>query len=548
MSILLPTSFRQNHQFKCSPIFPAIRIFSVVSHHTHTQGQISFHHDVPTNQKRYNAQQRGFHNEMSLLALQHDSSINSSSLATPTSTQTHLTHHSGMEQETPLMRIAKLPSHPPPPPIPLSHPPPSTTHRNHSTMSVQQEGEPQPWFAVPDPTPLSPLTCGSDVDSENSYGSPDHSKVSHDQDTMSHDKNDLPSAERTLDVPIQRSHDQEKESYVHHEYAKVSRDKPKVKHSSRSKVSSSDQEDIDVAPAIPSRTKMESDREGVSPSLSELYQQARGSMSPEGFLDYPKRNTPLHSPRGPLEKASTEDPLWYCPRDSMQQDKPSPYETAVKTPSSLHLAAKWEGSREMESPTLRQAKESRRNSNTSFSSSKHSSSHSQLGSSNSAISSPPNSGRLLQDKPRSTVSSSSAGGSPAMVPVQKKLSYPLLSSSPNPSQLPPLPAGSSSAPPTKKRMGRTDSDAILWPSHHTPLHRMASGGSSSSHTTPPTSHVSMGASVLPSSLQAQAGRGQRSTAPPKKGGATSDGSVDSYHSNGPSVEGNVNQIIRYVMS
>lgn len=456
------------------------------------------------------------------------------------------THHFE-EKDAPLMRIARLPSHPPPPPITPSHPtphsvtpslPPPRTQSQTSVAAAQQ-----PWFAVPDPTPLSPLTYGSDADSEMTE-SHDHSKVSRDHSTVSHDKSSSLAGAAAVVGGVkshdnnEKSHDEQEGPFPHHKYAQISKKK-----NNSSKVSRDSEED--TPPSLPPRQLTESERGGVSPSLTELYQRARGSrsLSPEEYLDYPKGSTPLESPRGQLEKTGGgEDPLWYCQRDSLPLDKPNPYETAVVTPSTLHLATRGGVSSPAASdlpPSLKQTKKIHRNSNTSFGSSKHSSSHSQLGSSlsasNSAASSP-SSARFVQDKgpPVIPVLQDTYRSSP----LGKKLSHPTIGfSNPMHAPSPPLEARGSggSSSPAKKRMLRTESDAVLRPVH-TPVHRISSDNT---YRAPPTSHVSSG---LGSSLQAQVGRGQRSR---KRSGATPEGSLDSYHSNGPSVEGKLNQIIRY---
>lgn len=306
-------------------------------------------------------------------------------------------------------------------------------------------GEPQPWFSIPEPTPLSPLTCGSDADSEFS------------PDTESREVEEQEGGEG-MEEDGREEEEEEKE------------------------------EDVQNGEG----------EENASPNLSELYQRTRGS-SPESYLEYSREEQPPPPPQ------ETEDPLWYRPRDSGQFDEvvPMPYETVVKPPPSPQHSAKWiEQELEETDANVLQTLASPRHSGVNYNS----------------LQSPPTSPR-------------------GVVPPEQL--YRVVGRKPHGTGSPQKQHASFQRPP----MSRTVSDNL--PYSHSPQEHVTRRASETSNRTEPHSLASTGPS---SSLQSHAASSLQQSSLPQGHSKSSDqqsGTMNgSYHSNGPSVEGNLNQVIR----
>ena len=360
----------------------------------------------------------------------------------------------------------------------------------HVRRSGTLGSEPQPWYSIPEPIPLSPLTCGSDADSEFSPDT-ENREVEEQQGGGENREED------------RRQEDEEREEGEREEGER-------------------EEGEREVQDG-------EKGEENASPSLSELYQRTRGS-SPESYLEY------SHEEQAPSTPKETEDPLWYRPRDSgCQFDEvvPMPYETAVKPPPSPQRSVKWTDlEREETDADKLQSLASPRHSGVSYCS----------------LQTPPTSPRgcslpIPPTSPRGcslqTPPTSPRGCSLQTPPTSPRGVVP-------PEQLYTVverrPRGTGSprkqyAPFQRPPVTRTVSDNLPY----SPREHVTRRASETSNHTEPHSLASSGPS---SSLQSHAASSLQQSPGHHKSSDQSGTVNDCYHSNGPSVEGRLNQVIR----
>ncbi len=294
-----------------------------------------------------------------------------------------------------------------------------------------------------------------------------------------------------------------------------------------------------------------------STSISELYHETRQS-SPEDYLEYNQEQVPPQ--QSPVSPQTTEDPLWYRPRDSVGPSdqlevvqEPMPYETVVRPPPSPQRSVKWKDLKQtdFEPPSKASPHLSERSCSSTKTGDSSSSSHtSPRGSSHSSPRAAPK--LSSPEQPRVSVGRTMSDSAPLLPPHPHPLRG--TRSLQRPPAVPTYPC--------RPVMSRTASNNLPQPHvPHPQVHRRASEhsrgqGMEGSFPPPTFSQVSRVSSASRASSGPQKQLPGRPTVMHKSNleshSSSQRGTIeeqdtalgDTYHSNGPSVEGNINQVIR----